>query len=72
MFEAEPSTDQKMGENRTYKLCMQPEDDNLPMSSVTAEVFELDSPKEWLIFKHQAKQLLKGQSIGDMDVVYTL
>eukprot|EP00957_Ditylum_brightwellii_P039157 2961467-Ditylum_brightwellii.AAC.1 len=32
----------------------------------------MDSPKRGLIFKHQVKQVLKGQNIVDMDVVYNL
>eukprot|EP00957_Ditylum_brightwellii_P078489 5968148-Ditylum_brightwellii.AAC.1 len=59
-------------ESRTYKFCTQNEEDILPMYSLIIEVFELGSPKEWLIFKHQVKQVLEGQNIGDMDATYTL
>eukprot|EP00957_Ditylum_brightwellii_P158403 12056367-Ditylum_brightwellii.AAC.1 len=57
-FEAEQSLDQKLGESRTYKLHMKLEEDNLPVYSLTVEVFELSSPKEWLIFKHTIKHVL--------------
>eukprot|EP00957_Ditylum_brightwellii_P092755 7062563-Ditylum_brightwellii.AAC.1 len=43
----------KLGESRMCKLCMQPEKDNSPVYSLTVEVFELGSPKEWLSFKSQ-------------------
>eukprot|EP00957_Ditylum_brightwellii_P097314 7412239-Ditylum_brightwellii.AAC.1 len=71
-FEVEQSVNQKMGESRTYKFFMQPEEDNLPMYSLTIEVFELISSKKWLIVNHQVKHALKGQDIGDMDATYTL
>eukprot|EP00957_Ditylum_brightwellii_P074756 5681620-Ditylum_brightwellii.AAC.1 len=71
-FEVDTYIDQKIGESRTYKFCMQPEEDSLPVYSLTIEVFELGCPEEWLILKHQVKQVLKGQNIRDMDAVYTL
>eukprot|EP00957_Ditylum_brightwellii_P182372 13892924-Ditylum_brightwellii.AAC.1 len=71
-FEVDAGIDQKMGESRTYKFCMYPEEDSLPVYSLTIEVFNFGSPKEWLIFKHQVKQVLKSQNIGDMDTAYTL
>eukprot|EP00957_Ditylum_brightwellii_P050646 3839426-Ditylum_brightwellii.AAC.1 len=40
-FKVEESTDQKMGERHTYKLYMQPADDNSPMYSLTIDVFKL-------------------------------
>eukprot|EP00957_Ditylum_brightwellii_P048517 3681855-Ditylum_brightwellii.AAC.2 len=61
-----------MGERRTSKLCMQPEEDTLSMHSLDIEVLELGSPEKWLIFSHQVKRLLKGHNIGDMDGMYTL
>eukprot|EP00957_Ditylum_brightwellii_P148976 11342655-Ditylum_brightwellii.AAC.1 len=42
------------------------------MYSLTVEVFKLSSPKEWLIFKKQVKQVLRGQNMGNMDNAYTL
>eukprot|EP00957_Ditylum_brightwellii_P023149 1746731-Ditylum_brightwellii.AAC.1 len=71
-FEVEPSIDQNMGDSRTYKLCTQPEEDNLPVYSLTVIFFELGSSEEWLIFNNQVKQVLKGQNIGNMDATYTL
>eukprot|EP00957_Ditylum_brightwellii_P168701 12840690-Ditylum_brightwellii.AAC.1 len=52
----EQVTDRKLGEIRTYKLCMQPEEDNSPMYSLAIEV----------------KQVLRGQNVGNMDAMYTL
>eukprot|EP00957_Ditylum_brightwellii_P075035 5702388-Ditylum_brightwellii.AAC.1 len=45
-FKNEADTDQKIGENRTYKFHTQPEEDNLSMYSLTFEVFEWVSPNE--------------------------
>eukprot|EP00957_Ditylum_brightwellii_P119628 9127106-Ditylum_brightwellii.AAC.1 len=42
-------TNKKLGERRMYKLCMQPEEDNSPVYSLTIDIFKLGSPKEWLI-----------------------
>eukprot|EP00957_Ditylum_brightwellii_P171317 13041522-Ditylum_brightwellii.AAC.1 len=54
----------KLGENRTYKLYMQSEEDNSPVYSLTVEIFEFGSPEEWLIFKKQVKQaLLRGDTL---------
>eukprot|EP00957_Ditylum_brightwellii_P143727 10950234-Ditylum_brightwellii.AAC.1 len=39
VFEVEASADQKMGESRTYKLHTQPEEENLPVYSLTVKVF---------------------------------
>eukprot|EP00957_Ditylum_brightwellii_P051723 3922266-Ditylum_brightwellii.AAC.1 len=51
VFEIEEGvTDRKLGESRTYKLHTHPEEDNYPVYSLKIEVFELGSPKEWLIF----------------------
>eukprot|EP00957_Ditylum_brightwellii_P116234 8865983-Ditylum_brightwellii.AAC.1 len=61
-----------MGESHTYKLSMQPEEEKSFMYSLTVEVFELGSPNEWLVFKSQVKQVLKGQNIKDMNVAHTL
>eukprot|EP00957_Ditylum_brightwellii_P047310 3594492-Ditylum_brightwellii.AAC.1 len=61
-----------MGESRTCKLHVQLEEDSLPVHSLTIEVFELSSPKKWLIPKHQVKQVLRGQNTGNMDAAYTL
>eukprot|EP00957_Ditylum_brightwellii_P159124 12110403-Ditylum_brightwellii.AAC.2 len=52
VFEVEPNADGKMGESRTYMPCTHLEEDNLPVYSLTVELFELGSPNEWLIFKH--------------------
>eukprot|EP00957_Ditylum_brightwellii_P029321 2216627-Ditylum_brightwellii.AAC.1 len=49
-FKVEASTDQKMGKSCTYKLHMQPEEENSPVYSLSVEVFELSSPKQWLVF----------------------
>eukprot|EP00957_Ditylum_brightwellii_P150667 11471848-Ditylum_brightwellii.AAC.1 len=71
-FEVEEGvTDNKLGESMTYKLCMQPEENNFPVYLLTFEVFELGSPKEWLIFKKQLKQVLKVQNMGNMVAAYT-
>eukprot|EP00957_Ditylum_brightwellii_P062022 4707107-Ditylum_brightwellii.AAC.1 len=45
--------DKKLGESRTVKLCMQPKEEKSPVYLLTIEVFELDLPEEWLIFKKQ-------------------
>eukprot|EP00957_Ditylum_brightwellii_P102103 7782598-Ditylum_brightwellii.AAC.2 len=45
-FEVGAGADQKMGESRTYKLCAYLEGDDLPVYSLTIEVFELGSLKE--------------------------
>ena len=65
-------TDKKLGESRTYKLCTQPKEEKSPVYSLRIEVFKLGSPKEWLIFKKQMKQVLKGQNVTDVDALYTL
>eukprot|EP00957_Ditylum_brightwellii_P144465 11004523-Ditylum_brightwellii.AAC.1 len=72
VFEVDASTDQKLGESRTYKLCTTSEEDSSPAYLLTVERFELGSPKEWLIFKCQVKQVLKGQNIGNIDATCTL
>eukprot|EP00957_Ditylum_brightwellii_P015178 1143460-Ditylum_brightwellii.AAC.1 len=64
--------DRKLGESRMYKLCPQPEEDNSPVCSLAIDIFELGSPKEWLIFKYRVKQVLREQNMGDMDTAYTL
>eukprot|EP00957_Ditylum_brightwellii_P211252 15365953-Ditylum_brightwellii.AAC.1 len=56
VLEVEEGEDITMGESRTYKLCMQLENGNSPVYSLTVEL----------------KQVLKGQNMGDMDMVYTL
>eukprot|EP00957_Ditylum_brightwellii_P098449 7500587-Ditylum_brightwellii.AAC.1 len=58
VFEIVEGVDQKLGESRTYKLCMQPEEDNSHVYLLTVKVFELVSPKEWLISKKQALENL--------------
>eukprot|EP00957_Ditylum_brightwellii_P052008 3944955-Ditylum_brightwellii.AAC.1 len=65
-------TDKLIGESRTYKLCMQSKEEKSPVYLLTIEVFELDSPEEWLIFKKHVKQVLKGQNVTDVDALYTL
>eukprot|EP00957_Ditylum_brightwellii_P210961 15365608-Ditylum_brightwellii.AAC.1 len=55
-FKVEEGADRKLGESRKYKLCMQPEEDNSPVYSLTVEV----------------KQVPKGQIMGNMNVAYTL
>eukprot|EP00957_Ditylum_brightwellii_P169525 12902390-Ditylum_brightwellii.AAC.1 len=72
LFKVEEGSDQKLGESRMYKLFTQPEEDNSPVYLLAVEVFELVSTKEWLIFKKQVKQVLKGQNAGNMDAAYTL
>eukprot|EP00957_Ditylum_brightwellii_P101748 7754180-Ditylum_brightwellii.AAC.1 len=42
--------DKKLGESRKYTLCMQPKEEKSSIYLLTIEVFELGSPKEWLIF----------------------
>eukprot|EP00957_Ditylum_brightwellii_P027785 2100083-Ditylum_brightwellii.AAC.1 len=37
VFDVEEGADQKLGESRTYKLCMQPEEENSPMKQVLKE-----------------------------------
>eukprot|EP00957_Ditylum_brightwellii_P103763 7904788-Ditylum_brightwellii.AAC.1 len=64
--------DKKLGENRMYKLCTQPEEEKSPVYLLTTEVFELGSPEVWLIFKKQVRQLLKGQNVTNVDVLYIL
>jgi hypothetical protein len=72
-FEVEEGvTDKKIGESRTYKLCTRPKEEKSPVYSLRIEVFKLGSPKEWLIFKMQMKQVLKGQNVTDVDALYTL
>eukprot|EP00957_Ditylum_brightwellii_P036701 2779917-Ditylum_brightwellii.AAC.1 len=56
VFRVEKGADWKLGESRTYKLCLEPEEDNSPVYSLTVEV----------------EQVLKGQNVGDMSVPYTL
>eukprot|EP00957_Ditylum_brightwellii_P031305 2373197-Ditylum_brightwellii.AAC.1 len=48
MFEVTGNVDKRWG--------AQPDEENSPIYSLTVEVFELGSPKEWLLFKHQVKQ----------------
>eukprot|EP00957_Ditylum_brightwellii_P197089 15014938-Ditylum_brightwellii.AAC.2 len=55
-FEVEEGADWKLGESSTYKLCMQPEEDNSPVYLLTVEV----------------KQVLKGKNVGNMDAAYAL
>eukprot|EP00957_Ditylum_brightwellii_P196877 14999732-Ditylum_brightwellii.AAC.1 len=71
-FEVDGDVDKKTGESRTFKPCMQPRKENSPIYSLTIEVVELVSPKEWLVFKYQVKPVLKGQNIGSMDAAYRL
>eukprot|EP00957_Ditylum_brightwellii_P035131 2663912-Ditylum_brightwellii.AAC.1 len=68
----EGAANRKLGKSRTCKLYMQLEEDNFPVYSLTKEGFELGSPKDWLIFKKQVKQVLKGQNMGNMDNICTL
>eukprot|EP00957_Ditylum_brightwellii_P211204 15365889-Ditylum_brightwellii.AAC.2 len=61
-----------MGENCTYKLCAYPEEENSPVYVFTVEGFDLGSPREWLVFKNQVKQVIKSQNIKDVDGVYMM
>eukprot|EP00957_Ditylum_brightwellii_P025397 1921188-Ditylum_brightwellii.AAC.1 len=57
MFKIEEGVmDKKLGESRTHKLCMQPEEDNSPVYSLIIEV----------------EQVLRRQNMGNMDATYTL
>eukprot|EP00957_Ditylum_brightwellii_P003572 270738-Ditylum_brightwellii.AAC.2 len=71
-FNADDTVDCKMGNCCTYKLCTQPEEESAPMYLFTVEVFELGSPKEWLVFESQAKQIIEGQNINNIDTAYIL
>eukprot|EP00957_Ditylum_brightwellii_P029460 2227023-Ditylum_brightwellii.AAC.1 len=44
-FEVEEGADRKLGESRTYKLCMQLDEENSPVYSLTVEFLVWVLPK---------------------------
>eukprot|EP00957_Ditylum_brightwellii_P182177 13879660-Ditylum_brightwellii.AAC.1 len=55
-----------------YKLCTNLKDDKATMYLLMVGIYKVGIPEEWLKFMDAIAQVIKGQDIMDLDVVYTL